>query len=219
MKVYILTRFSIYDPATRSFQMARGEQDKYKSILFDPKRLDYKLKSFEKITLPSVVNQTNKNYKWYIFASSYLPEQYKKRLCQLTKKYSRIQCKFIPSFKEFNQWKPEPNVSSYCTIRLDDDDGLHTSFFQQLQKYKKYNKCIVSFPMGKRVSIQNGNIKYGSVYKARNIAIGLCAIGMNIYHCGEHTKVHQKYKVFYNNTPRMYLINCSPYCDTKRGFR
>jgi hypothetical protein len=52
-----------------------------------------------------------------------------------------------------------------------------------------------------------------------NNAQGLCAIGMNIYSCGNHTKVAEKYKVIYDNAPDMYLVNCDEqYTDTKRKF-
>jgi hypothetical protein len=41
---------------------------------------------------------------------------------------------------------------------------------------------------------------------------------MNIYSCGDHTKVDKKYKVIYDKTKHMYRVLCSPYCDSSRKF-
>ena len=42
---------------------------------------------------------------------------------------------------------------------------------------------------------------------------------MNIYGCGNHTKISKKYKVVYDKTKKMYLVNCNPeYCDSGRKF-
>ena len=56
------------------------------------------------------------------------------------------------------------------------------------------------------------------MFNQRNIAVGLCAINMNIYDCGNHTKVHNKYSVIYDKTPDMYYINCGEFCYSGRKF-
>lgn len=58
----------------------------------------------------------------------------------------------------------------------------------------------------------------GEQYTRFNIAVGLCAIGMNIYNCGNHTTINKRYNIIYNNQPDMYLLNCSEYCDSIRTF-
>ena len=46
--------------------------------------------------------------------------------------------------------------------------------------------------------------------------MGLAAINKVIYNCGDHGNISAQYNVIYNNTPDVYLLCCSPYCDTKR---
>ncbi len=134
MLCYIITRFSILDFNHKSFLILKNTtKEQYQKDLFSTKRLDYKFKSFEKITLPSVENQTYKNYIWYIYSSTYLPKFYKDKLLNLTKNNNKIKCIFIDSFNDFN--KIEFTKNKYCTIRLDDDDGLSNNFLQNLQKY------------------------------------------------------------------------------------
>ena len=106
MKVYILTRFSIFDPSTKGFKIQRASEI-YKEKLFNKKRLDAKFSFFEKMTLPSVLNQTYKDWEWHIFTSNELLENYKKKLEQLTSSYTSIKICYIKNFKEFN-FKPRP---------------------------------------------------------------------------------------------------------------
>lgn len=146
MKVYILTRFSIFDPSYNGFKIQRASEI-YKEKLFNKKRLDAKFSFFEKMTLPSVLNQTYKDWEWHIFTSNELLENYKKKLEQLTSSYTSIKICYIKNFKEFN-FKPSSMDKYFCTIRLDDDDGIHSSFFNNLQKYKESKNSVVSHVNG-----------------------------------------------------------------------
>tara|TARA_B100001057_G_C22471308_1_gene802765 strand:+ start:18 stop:671 length:654 start_codon:yes stop_codon:yes gene_type:complete len=215
MLVYFITRFSIFDYDFKSYKITKNLSfEEYKSYLFSKERLDYKFNSFEKITLQNIVNQTNNNYIWEIYTSKYLPIEYKKRLLESTNKYKNIKIFFINSFKEFN--KSNKINDKYCTVRLDDDDGLTENFVKILQKYKHKTNEIISFPKGTKFTISNNKIILGDKIECKNIALGLCAIDMDIYKCGNHTKINNKFKVTYDMTPDIYLQNCSEFCDTER---
>jgi len=146
-----------------------------------------------------------------------LPIEYQNRLLASTNKYKNIKIFFINSFKEFN--KSKRIEDKYCTVRLDDDDGLNKNFVKILQQYKDKTKEIISFPNGTECTISNNKIIYGGGVCVKNNAQGLSAIEMNIYKCGDHTKINNKFKVTYDMTPDMYLLNCSEFCDTKREFK
>lgn len=217
MLVYFITRFSIFDYNFKGYQITKMSSiEKYKSYLFSKKRLDYKFNSFENITLPSIVSQTDNNYIWEIYTSEYLPIEYKNRLLASTNKYKNIKIFYIKSFKEFN--KSDKIKDKYCTVRLDDDDGLNKNFVKILQRYKGKTKEIISFTKGKKCTLLNNKIIYGENVEYKNNAQGLCAIDMNIYNCGNHVKVDKKFKVTYDMTPDMYLVNCGNFCDSKRKF-
>lgn len=210
MNTYIITRFSILDKEKKKFSCSEN-------ILFDENRLNYKFKCFELMTLPSIVNQTNQNYIWYIYTSEYLPNKYKNKLLTLIEKYKKIQCIFIKSFDDFNKFNIEKEIE-YCTIRLDDDDSLCLNFLEQLQKYKEHKNKIINFPKGITYTIKDNNIIYGKNFNQKNIAVGLCAINMNIHNCGNHVKVDKNFPVIYDDTPNMYYINCGEFCDSGRKF-
>ena len=218
MKVYIITRFTILDYSHKEWKtVLRKSSEEYESYLFSKERLDYKFTSFEKITLPSVVNQTNKNYVWEIYTSEYLPVEYKDRLLALVSKHKNIKVFFVKSFKEILD-RSSGTEDKYCTARLDDDDGLNKSFVEMLQKYKDKTKEIISFTEGKLCTVLNSEIIYGKDVSYKKIAAGLCAIDMNIHRCGNHSKIDEKYKVTYDATPNMYVVNCSEFCDGDRIF-
>ena len=125
-----------------------------------------------------------------------MPIEYQNRLLASTNKYKNIKIFFIKSFEEFN--KSNTINDKYCTVRLDDDDGLNENFVKILQQYKDKTKEIISFPKGKKYTISNNEIIYGENVEIKNIALGLCAIDMNIHKCGNHTKINDKFKVTYD---------------------
>jgi len=101
MIVYFITRFSIFDFNKKVFRLTTNLGiEEYKSYLFSKERLDYKFDSFEKITLPSIVSQTDNNYIWEIYTSEYLPIEYKNRLLASTNKYKNIKIFFINFLKK-----------------------------------------------------------------------------------------------------------------------
>lgn len=221
MHTYIVTRFSILDYSCPRFQITKNiSEEEYKDKLFNEDRLNNKFKLFEKITLPSILNQKNSNYTWYIYASSFLPEKYKIRLLDLTNNNKKIKCVFIDSFKDFCNIQFTNN--KYCTVRLDDDDGLHEDFVESLNKYKDLpNKTLITHPCGQLVKLENDEIVYGrKIDKSKKPpAQGLAAIGMDVYKCGSHGKIQEKYEVIFDKKPDMFIMSCNKYCDTERIFR
>lgn len=219
---YIITRFSILDYTFKGYRLTIDQtEEDYKNILFDKNRLDFKFNVFEKMTLSSIMNQTSNNYTWLIYTSIYLPDEYKTELINLVKSNKNIKIIYVNTFKEFfDDINKQIIHDEYTTIRLDDDDdGLNNRFIETLNNYN-YNDMknkILSFPKGKKFKVDN-NIIFGNNIKYLNIALGLTAFNMNIYKCGDHTKINDKYDVIYNNDiEEAYYVCCSEYCDKKKN--
>ncbi len=222
MKVYFITRFSVLDHGHKSFNLTRDNNElDYAVKLFSTERMGEKFEVFEKVTLPSVLSQTNKEYKWLIFASNYLPQIYKERLANLLDQHAQIELRFVESFKEIgNILKTYPLEKNYATVRLDDDDGIGKKLVELLQLYKDKDQSIISFPYGNQYKLENGAVLVSeNDHFVQKIALGLSAINMNIQNCGNHKEVDQHYRVIYNDTRGMYLLFCSPLTDTARKFK
>ena len=220
---YISTRFSIFDPNIGGLRLKRNAKStqEYKNKLFDEGRLNYKFTSFELVTLPSIKKQTYKNYIWYIFTSVHLPQKFKDRLEKSIKDIKQIKCIYIDKIKDFNKYKKESGFDVYSTIRLDDDDGLAPNFLENINKHinnnNKSSKYCISHINGVKITIENNKIKYGKQRQQKNNAQGLCAVNMDIYSCGNHTKVSDRHKTIHDKTKNMFLQNCNPeYCDSGR---
>lgn len=215
MKIYYITRFSIYDPTFKGLKSTKSPN--YKNLLFSPKRMDIKFQYFQLATLPSIKQQTHKDWEWHIYTSPELPESYKQQLKSL--KDTRIKIFFVHTMKEFfEKTKTYPYVSPYATVRIDDDDGLSIHHAQLLQQYQHLKKHIITFPYGMNCRIKHGELKLGSNVIHNHIALGLTAIEMNIYSTGDHSTIHQRYNIIYDKTPKMYLVSCYPSSDSKRKF-
>jgi len=218
MIVNFLTRFSIFDPKLKAWQLnKKNNVAEYKKKLFDPKRLTYRINNFEKICLKSILSQKYTEWKWHIGISDQLPEEFQHRLYSLCED-SRIVIYKVNGLDSFINMCDQKH-NNYATVRLDDDDGLNTDFCSILLKYKEEKNTIVSFPYGRSIVLDNNNIVYGSDVFYKNIALGLSAINFNIFRAGNHSLVHQKYKVIYDNSTEMYYLNCGEYCDTQRKFQ
>jgi hypothetical protein len=216
MRVYILTRFSIFDPHYHGFKIKNNKtHDEYKSNLFSKRRLDSKFSIFEKMTLPSIVNQTYKDWEWHIFTSKELPKSYKLRLESLISSYPNIKILYINSFKQFTFTTPPSNLS-FCTLRLDDDDGLHTSFLNNIQQYENKKNSVVSHSNGICFTLEDNKILYGDKREFPCIGLGLCGIGFNIYQGGNHNSIHKRYNVIYNEKSNMWYLAHDKYCDSGR---
>lgn len=220
MKVYFITRFSIYDSQFRGFRLTTDySQKEYERRLFDKDRLNHKFDTLQNITLPSIVKQTCKEWVWLIYTSDRLPAEYMKTLRALIKDYPNIALITVRSFSEFFEKDRSYNYDdSFATVRIDDDDGLNECFVEKLQQYSNNVGSIVCFTEGTLVKYVKGRLMMGEKISEKNNAQGLVGIGLAIYNSGRHSDIDTRYNVIYDHTPDMFLLTCSPFTDTKRGF-
>ena len=120
---YILTRFNL----------RLWTKDKKRNETRTDEWLKQRFELFEKICLPSIMNQTNQTFKWIVLFDSETPEFYKKKILH----YQNI-CKlfcpcfveayksryFVSVFREEIQKRIEKNTNFLITTYLDNDDAL-----------------------------------------------------------------------------------------------
>lgn len=230
MSVLFLTRFSIPEcflSTQKHFQLSRNKTEKkYKEELFSKKRLDQKMNYFQSLTFPSITKQKNKNWKWYIFISFELPEEYILELEKLINPFSKQifmhQVQDILDFKSLSSRILEETPKPYISSRIDDDDGISENFVEQILFYIGMDKHIINFING-RISFYNqytNDIEFGNSITYFNNSVGLSMINYNIFDLGNHIKIHNKNNIIYNNQKDMfYLTHDSNVCDTKRPLK
>lgn len=239
--IVVFTRFSILDCDATNWKMSRNNGcDALKSKLFDEARLHAKFTVFEQMTLPSIVNQTYKNYKWIIYTNHgpsqaidkpHLPEKWMDHLRSLTDPHANIEIHQVNNVKEssshMNHYLDNQN-GVYFSMRLDDDDALHPLFFQNLTKYaNEPNGTIVSHYVGRNFTLMNDKIILGNVRFQKNIALGLAVKNDNIFNMGNHNYVNNRNDkhpslvmspVIYDSMKEAYRVFCSVHTDTNRVF-
>jgi Putative rhamnosyl transferase len=213
---YIITRFSVLDTKTNKFRLTRKRSNSnIKKSLFNTTRLDNKFALFDKMTYPSVKNQSYKHFTWLIYASPQLPAAYKLKL----KKYEspHIKIIYVNNFKEMDaDIEAQIKKDSFTTIRLDDDDGLNPEYLEMLNKYESEKGAIISAPHGRWYRLRDGEVQMRKRINQKNLALGLAAIGFNIYKAGNHMKVHEKHRVIYDNMPDAFVRSCSEMSNTQQ---
>jgi len=217
---YIITRFSVADYTCKGFVQTRIlSESAYLAQLFEASRLNGKFHAFETMTLPSVNAQTCANYTWLLFTSTALPPESVDRLQRATASNPRIRILPVGSFAEMNAAirVQTATETTYTTLRLDDDDGLCPTFLERLTPYTipLLSNAIVTFPRGKRFTYSNdGGIQWLETFRYPLLAIGLAAIGMNIYECGSHDELGSRYAVVYDERPDAWYCCRSEVQDT-----
>ena len=128
---FLLTRFNIL----------LWQKDKEGCKIRTIEWLEHRFSLFEKYCLPSVANQTCKNFEWIILFDSKTPEQYRHRI----ERYKQVFPQLIPIFVEPEKGHLFAQIFRIEVIRrlrcnrvitsyLDNDDALDMHFVDDLQK-------------------------------------------------------------------------------------
>ncbi len=217
MRIFVITRFSYLAPNYLS-KWTNNSIDELKKKLFNKTRLKRRYNAFQKITYPSIVNQTYNNWIWFIVTSRYLPEEYKNKLNSIN--HPNIKILYAEDSEDpFKEYKKYINKNeNYATVRLDDDDGISHRLFRYLQKYdsKKFTSKYISFPLGQKFTIINDKIKLGSKHNEKKIALGLTRINDYVYN-NNHRKISD-HRIIYDYLPDSYLLFCDKSTYTNRKF-
>ena len=144
---YILTRFNLH----------LWTKDKKRNETRTDEWLKQRFELFEKICLPSIMNQTNQTFKWIVLFDSETPEFYKKKI-QHYQNICKLFCPcfveayksryFVSVFREEIQKRIEKNTNFLITTYLDNDDALHKNYIEEIQQMEVKRPTFVSYVYG-----------------------------------------------------------------------
>lgn len=210
--LYIISRFNIYIPHFR--EMAGLTDENY--VAWCKERVEL----FRKYTLPSVLNQDFKGYKWLIWFDTELNSHISELIAEL-KDHSRV----VPLFhnnrasggggsftdavrKHITETTPG-DTDYVCTTRLDTDDAISKTFMGELHSaISKATRAetpsetfAFNFPFGAQLA---GNCVYSYMYEFSPFVSVVCKFGKEKkvatafdfphYDLGKHMPVHQVIK-------------------------
>ena len=105
--------------------------------------MNERLELFSNFCLPSVINQSNKNFKGLLFFDSSTSDKFRIKIDAILKSHSQIIPFYIggmPKFQESisNYIKANTSDKEYLiTSRIDNDDCIHIDFINEIQKQFK----------------------------------------------------------------------------------
>lgn len=167
--LFISTRFSlIADP--KYFEptlVSKYSFEQYKNLILDRTRLLTRLNIFSKYQLPFIDAAKNRYMIYHLVgASCYLPDDIKYALHELEQKYNFLHVKYydenvdfgVESGKFLTSFAANYADLTVASARLDDDDILHTAYFESMSEYinKRYHGMAISFPEGYFGFYKNG---------------------------------------------------------------
>lgn len=152
-KHYVLTRFNV-----KSNFAVKNPNNSPLELILDESYLEERFKIFEKYTLPSIINQTNQNFKWIILFHKRTPRKFLRKI-KLLKNVYKFEDLYFDDNEHFNfsDYCIKNNEISdfYITTRIDNDDMINKDYIDIVQKYakKKAHECFISFPNGEKLDL------------------------------------------------------------------
>jgi len=146
MQHFIITPFYV----RRHFT---GKTGKIEVQFAEPEWLEHRLQLFEDYCLVSVTNQSDQDFKWFIYFDDSTPPRYLDRIVSLTKSHRNIfikTCAFweTPTLIKDVVAALAANTQWIITTRLDNDDGIHRDFVSMIHAAAAERREFLNFPRG-----------------------------------------------------------------------
>jgi len=220
--IYIFTNFSVYSwPQKHGFPPHKSPiktEEDYYNWLYSDDRMYNRFKSFTRITVPSIKAQTYKNYKWLLFYSEKMPAKYFEKLRHSLKDILNYELIPVESVIDAEHiFTNYPKRQPYITLRIDDDDGLHPTYFQHLQDIARPGG-IYAPKHGYRISFNHGTIMGAKDTHAPTfISVGLARVGASVKGLGNHVTISKRFKhARHIDKEGMFLITSGNHTFTHR---
>ena len=156
-KHFILTRFNLKTDHIPG-------RDKNNQPVLTTEWLERRFFLFEKYCLPSMMNQSCKNFIWFVLFSNNTPERFLEKIRNYESKFPNLKPLFLEPGgletikKKFNEMLPDylSNDDRYIiTTRIDNDDAFHKDMILEVQSlFDKQEDVFISFIYGLQYDIQ-----------------------------------------------------------------
>ncbi|MDT0687444.1 glycosyltransferase [Autumnicola psychrophila] len=142
MKHFLCTRFNL-----RNENWVRTKKGE---VVLTPEWLSQRYKIFMDYCVPSVINQTNRNFTWLIFFDIHTPQDFKNSINNFASDTKAFQPLYIDGVKNLQSALKNHIIgsidewdSSVITSRLDNDDALHKDFIDTIQNLAQGQKRVI----------------------------------------------------------------------------
>ncbi len=147
---FLITRFNIKNAKPHWQQTRTGNK------VLTNEWLAHRFEIFNSYCLPSILNQSNKKFKWLIYFDIDTPESYKNRVAALAQKHPFIKPIYVNEYQSFLKGISDDVLSNLdsdsshiITTRLDNDDALHSDAIEKIQSlFQNQEMAVYNFTKG-----------------------------------------------------------------------
>lgn len=170
-KHFLATRFNV--------RIDGWDTTKNGEMLLDDSWMDNRFELFENYCFPSVINQSNQDFKWCIYFDSHTSEAYKQRIKKITEAYSNFHIFFIDGIGELkphliNFINSKDSADYVITSRLDTDDLLHADYIKVVQRlFNPSHTTVIDVRSGYKINIEEGDCEIRNYTQSFNPFISL----------------------------------------------
>ena len=203
---FILTKFNIVSPT--------WTKDKKNKIILDNNWLDHRFDLFKAFCLKSMLNQSNKNFKWLIYFCENTDKKYIKEIENINNNKINIIPKFVIDMHDLysnlvSHIAENINKKTHylITTRLDNDDLLGKEAIQGIQNRFNYQRYEF-FNMNKGLMYDINNRLLFEKYQLSNPFISLFekySENITTVWCGEHGKLFEQGKIINDSSDYQWM--------------
>ena len=153
--IYGHIRFSFY--GTTDTRLKPDQEGTALAQLYDETRMARRFFLFENLTLPSLINQTDRDFRTVIMSSTVMPDRFKERLSTLAARLPGAVVEFSQhqrgdlAFQKFMvEAAGHKGRDTSVHFRLDDDDALSITYIARLREISRIlsPSTHITFPTG-----------------------------------------------------------------------
>jgi len=177
-KHFLLTKFNVGLYPSRDY-MARTDKRGLKPADDAERWMEHRVRVFEKYCIPSVMNQSSKDFRWLVVFDENTPDEHRKRIdhyskhCGVVPLYSSrdfpetARCNIpgkvdgawliwhyrvaLPTVQDYIANQLDEDTEFVITSRLDNDDAIHSDFVRRVQDFVPTEKPTRPGPLIKLI--------------------------------------------------------------------
>lgn len=232
MYFFGITRFSIFDPSSKAWNLSRADEEKYLADLYSEDRMTTRVSLFLEKALPAYQEMAGKYfYKHILSFSDVMPVKYKKLLLDAARKYPVLRLNKVNDNVSINRiaesFLENKESGPIAFFRVDDDDLLSSDYMDLLSRYvrEEYNGMAVSFGSGIAAKYYRSSFRNFRQCRSRLMTMGLAHIGkygaqdgrISIPPFFEHTETDRFIPVIVDSRSQAFLCTMHAGQDTSNG--
>lgn len=217
-KHYLITRFNVI------LNNPTLELDKEGKETQTDAWLESRFDLFERYTLPSIKNQTCKNFTWIVLFYSGTPERYRAKIASYSAQVPQFTALFVDAGEDSTD-RAKEFIKSDCstefiiTSRIDNDDLIHREYLSRIQEvFEPRDNIFLCFRSGAQYTERGcvmrsfnyiKNHYFSRIELLTNLQTALC----------NHTTIHKlgELQIFDDRYMWIEIVHSSNLCNRERS--